>query len=336
MALYSVSWLLLLKAIWDAGLALQTGFLGWWAVFHRRVPVYPPLPTEGLFRVVRQPIYAAFSLTLWTVPIWTPDQLAVAIVLTIYCLGGPLLKEQRFRQRFGQSFRTYAAQVPYWSPWPRPATMRNDRVIFDGPADWRTDEGRPSRDLVLARFAFFDPIVRDWRGKAVLDLGGGDGEIALALTERGAQVTAADPSPPANRSATRQAGSASKIVFPFARAGGLPYADGIFDIVACIGVLDRVVDRKAILLEIHRVLRPNGLLLFDTVTTTRLASGILPIARPRRLARELKETGFDACRFVSMLPRGLNPRFAGTFRIHPTMPIQYLGQARARLWRSCP
>jgi hypothetical protein len=28
---YAAAWLLLLKAIWDAGLALQTGFLGWWA-----------------------------------------------------------------------------------------------------------------------------------------------------------------------------------------------------------------------------------------------------------------------------------------------------------------
>jgi hypothetical protein len=66
--LYLASWLLLLKAIWDAGIALQTGFLGWWAVANRRAPVFPPMPTTGLFRIVRQPIYVAFALTLWTVP----------------------------------------------------------------------------------------------------------------------------------------------------------------------------------------------------------------------------------------------------------------------------
>lgn len=30
--LYAAAWFLLLKAIWDAGLALQIGFLGWWAI----------------------------------------------------------------------------------------------------------------------------------------------------------------------------------------------------------------------------------------------------------------------------------------------------------------
>jgi methanethiol S-methyltransferase len=117
--LYLASWLLLLKAIWDAGIALQTGFLGWWAVANRRAPVFPPMPTTGLFRIVRQPIYVAFALTLWTVPTWTPDQLALALVLTAYCLIGPLLKERRFRLRFGQNFLAYADKVPYWAPWPR-------------------------------------------------------------------------------------------------------------------------------------------------------------------------------------------------------------------------
>ena len=85
-ALYTVAWLMLLKAIWDAGIALQTGFLGWWAVARDRKPKFPAMPTTGLFRLVRQPIYVAFALTLWTVPVWTPDQLTVAIVLTGYCL----------------------------------------------------------------------------------------------------------------------------------------------------------------------------------------------------------------------------------------------------------
>jgi hypothetical protein len=33
--LYVVAWLLLLRAIYDAGFALQTGFLGWWAIANR-------------------------------------------------------------------------------------------------------------------------------------------------------------------------------------------------------------------------------------------------------------------------------------------------------------
>ena len=59
---------MLLKAVIDAGLALQTGFLGWWAAARGRAPLDPPMPLRGLFRPCRQPIYVAFTLTLWTVP----------------------------------------------------------------------------------------------------------------------------------------------------------------------------------------------------------------------------------------------------------------------------
>lgn len=120
-ALYGCTWLLVVKAITDAGLALQTGHLGWWALLNDRKPVFPPMPERGLFRYSRQPIYVAFTLTVWTTPTWTPDQLVVAIVLTIYCLFGPLLKEGRFRRAYGTAFDLYLERVPYWLPWPRPA-----------------------------------------------------------------------------------------------------------------------------------------------------------------------------------------------------------------------
>ncbi len=114
--LYATAWLLLGKSMADAGLALQTGSLGWTALFCGRKPVYPPMPVTGLFRFTRQPIYVAFTLTLWTVPTWTPDQLVLAATLTAYCLVGPTLKEARFRRIYGQAFDRYASQVPYWLP----------------------------------------------------------------------------------------------------------------------------------------------------------------------------------------------------------------------------
>jgi methanethiol S-methyltransferase len=117
--LYAAAWLLLLKSIVDAGFALQTGLLGWRAVARHTNPVYPPMPTKGLFRLCRQPIYLAFALTLWTVPTITPDQLVVSSVLTAYCLIGPLFKEARFARLFGERFAQYRQNVPYWLPWPR-------------------------------------------------------------------------------------------------------------------------------------------------------------------------------------------------------------------------
>lgn len=115
-ALYGTAWLLLGKAMMDAGLGLQTGSLGWVALFRGRKPVYPRMPESGLFRFSRQPIYVAFALTVWTVPTWTPDQLVIAVTLTLYCLVGPLFKEARFRRIYGPDFDSYARTVPYWLP----------------------------------------------------------------------------------------------------------------------------------------------------------------------------------------------------------------------------
>jgi protein-S-isoprenylcysteine O-methyltransferase Ste14 len=123
-AAYATSWLLLLKASFDAGAEVQSGALGWMSLMARKRPVFPDMPTDGLFRVIRQPIYAAFALTLWTVPVWTPDQLALALCLTSYCLLAPRLKERRFDARYGERFRRYRDRVPYILPGLRPGVPK--------------------------------------------------------------------------------------------------------------------------------------------------------------------------------------------------------------------
>ncbi len=114
--LYAASWLMLMKASYDAGAEVQSGALGWMSLA-QNIPVqFPDMPHTGLFRVIRQPIYVAFALTLWTVPVWTPDQLALALVLTAYCLFAPRMKERRFAKRYGARFEAYRAEVPYAVP----------------------------------------------------------------------------------------------------------------------------------------------------------------------------------------------------------------------------
>ena len=115
-AAYATSWLILMKSIFDAGAELQTGALGWMSLLARIRPVFPNMPTQGLFRVIRQPIYVAFAMTLWSVPVWTPDQLALSISFTAYCLIAPRLKERRFAARYGARFDQYRSDVPYVLP----------------------------------------------------------------------------------------------------------------------------------------------------------------------------------------------------------------------------
>jgi protein-S-isoprenylcysteine O-methyltransferase Ste14 len=118
---YAASWGLLMKASFDAGVEVQSGALGWMSLLASIRPRFPAMPTKGLFRVIRQPIYVSFALTLWTVPVWTPDQLALAASLTTYCLLAPRLKERRFAQRYGARFARYRESVPYALPGARPS-----------------------------------------------------------------------------------------------------------------------------------------------------------------------------------------------------------------------
>jgi methanethiol S-methyltransferase len=125
-ATYATSWLILLKASFDAGAEVQSGALGWMSLLARIRPVFPDMPTQGLFRLMRQPIYLAFALTLWTVPVWTPDQLVLAVTFTAYCLFAPRMKERRLAARYGAQFDRYRAEVPYMLPHLTAAKDRPD------------------------------------------------------------------------------------------------------------------------------------------------------------------------------------------------------------------
>ena len=352
--LYAASWLLLGKAILDAGITLQTGWLGWWSVFRNRPPAYPGMPARGLFRFCRQPIYLAFALTLWTVPTWTPDQLLLALTLTAYCLIGPLFKEARFAKVFGQAFADYKSTHPYFLPWPPPShntAKSNDLTIYDRyAANWWDGSVRWLRvlqNLVPARMTYFDATI-DWRGKAVLDLGCGGGFMSEALAKRGAAVTGIDPAAAAIAIAGRHAVSEG-LAIRYAVASGehLPLPDQSMDHVVCVDVLEHVTDLGVVLDEIARVLRPGGYLAFDTINRNFPARLVIVILgervvrllprgthdaamfiTPRELEDLLLAKGFTACTMTGLGPTGLNRRFDITFGRLPFLTIQYMGLAK--------
>lgn len=113
-AVYAISWLGLIVSIYESGIGLQTGAIGWLAVLNNRKPKYPPLPTAGLHGRCRHPIYQSFLMILVTGPVWGLDHLIVAIVWGLYCLIGPIFKEQRLRAAHGQAYSAYSSRVPYY------------------------------------------------------------------------------------------------------------------------------------------------------------------------------------------------------------------------------
>ena len=115
-ASFALSWLFLGKALHDAGLGLQTGSIGWMALWRGEAPRYPGLPTRGLFAACRQPIYLGFGLLLWTGPVWTLDHLVLALAWSAYCAFGPRWKEARFERRYGDEFAAYRARTSYLVP----------------------------------------------------------------------------------------------------------------------------------------------------------------------------------------------------------------------------
>jgi ubiquinone biosynthesis O-methyltransferase len=351
--LYTAGWLLLLKSMFDAGITLQIGALGWWAVYRNTKPAYPPMPTRGLFRVCRQPIYVSFAITLWTVPVWTPDQLVLSVVLSAYCLAGPLLKEARFTRIFGAEFGAYRARYPYWFPFPRPSVPLNagGASLYDRDAEHWWDGSqrwlRALQNLVPARFAFFDRLT-SWNGQTVLDLGCGGGFMSEALAKRGAKVIGVDVSRGAIAIAKRHAASGGLAIRYLVASGeDLPLPDASVDCVVCVDVLEHVRSLDQVLDEIRRVLRPGGVFLFDTINRTWLARFVIVVCGERifRLlprgthdpAGFIKPTDLDeklaARRFVNRVfaglgPRGINRRFDILFGPLPGRQIMYMGYAR--------
>ncbi len=101
-------------------------------------------------------------------------------------------------------------------------------------------------------------------GRAVLDVGCGNGFWTVQLARRGAVVSACDLTEAAcdlTRRRLALAGLAAEV--RVGNAEDLPYADGTFDHVNCQGVIHHTPDTARCVAEFHRVLRPGGTACFS-------------------------------------------------------------------------
>lgn len=114
--IYAFGWVLLMKSMSDAGLGVQMGYLGWWAVWRNQPVKYKKWAAKGTLRTTRHPMYLAYTLLLWSGPVWTLDHALLASIWTLYCIAAPLHKEARYRKRYGKPFQDYQESVPYFIP----------------------------------------------------------------------------------------------------------------------------------------------------------------------------------------------------------------------------
>jgi ubiquinone/menaquinone biosynthesis C-methylase UbiE len=96
-------------------------------------------------------------------------------------------------------------------------------------------------------------LMGELAGARLLDVGCGDGPLALAAAARGAEVVGVDADPAMLGAARIRARSDGVCA-----TEKLPFADGAFDAVAAITVLCFISDAAGAIREIARVLKPGG------------------------------------------------------------------------------
>ena len=234
----------------------------------------------------------------------------------------------------------------------RPVSRAEDIAIYaeHGPGWWTSRRYlvRGLQALVRPRMKWFGRMAGPWSGQRVLDLGCGGGFMAETIATAGADVIGVDPALPAIEAARDHAAERQlKISYEVGRAEAIPLSDASVDRVVCVDVFEHVDDLRQCCREIARVLKPGGLLLFDTVNRTALARWIIiglyerilrvaprgthdpaKLIRPAELCHYLESAGLTCGRLAGLGPLGFNWRGDPVFSRWPVLAMNYMGTAR--------
>ncbi len=73
--------------------------------------------TNGLYRLVRHPLYFAGLLILWLSPQVTVNSFSMYAAATIYILIGAFFEERKLLREFGEAYAEYKSRTPMLIPW---------------------------------------------------------------------------------------------------------------------------------------------------------------------------------------------------------------------------
>jgi protein-S-isoprenylcysteine O-methyltransferase Ste14 len=76
----------------------------------------PVLMTDGLYALVRHPLYSGILVFIWLIPEMTVNRLALIAVLTVYIFIGAYFEERKLLKDFDPAYAEYKARVPMLIP----------------------------------------------------------------------------------------------------------------------------------------------------------------------------------------------------------------------------
>ena len=175
-------------------------------------------------------------------------------------------------------------------------TPEIDNAVYDRLADmWWADRGVLNILRTVAnpwRLPYFQRVLSRHRieplGSRALDIGCGGGLLAEEFARMGFAVTGLDPSAE-SLSVARAHAQEQGLTIDYRSGYGdaLPFENESFEVVYCCDVLEHIQNWDAVIAEITRVLKPDGLFLYDTINRTLLSKVFLV-----KMAQEWRFTRF--------------------------------------------
>ncbi len=149
---------------------------------------------------------------------------------------------------------------------------------------------------------FANHIKKDNSKTFLLDVGCGAGLISKEIVKRGFRVYGVDFSLEAIKFGQRQN---PEINFQHASIYKLPFPDGMFDIIICLGVFQTLIHPERAIIEMARTLKKDGILIVRTLNALSLSGAkknnpSYSFYNPFLFKKEMEKNGF-----VVYLPKGI-------------------------------
>lgn len=128
--------------------------------------------------------------------------------------------------------------------------------------------GYDAFNFIMCSSSFYRYIASDLEGERALEVACGTGILSLLMSPNFTEVVGVDVATGMVEVARKKAKNKgiTNIDFKLAQAENLPFDDNYFDVVVCLNAIGSLEDDIKVISEMKRVLKPKGILRFNTYT----------------------------------------------------------------------